>query len=187
MSNRSDASSERTSEYAAEPGSFSEVRAETRVSPSHTAATPDLEPAWLEQLAPSGLVEAPLVLAPGLAYVVRGTVTEGVFHGRLTRAAYFMPLRAEGEAGAGEGEALPPAGELRRLAAPWAGWFDRKRPRVSWLGFSQSLAFYGLLQGLEVFYQCLETGQAIFGVVIHGLWPPLTTCRGIFSLTLLTY
>src|SRR6516225_11761813 len=30
-----------------------------------TAATPDLEPAWLAQLAPSGLVLAPLALAPG--------------------------------------------------------------------------------------------------------------------------
>src|SRR5262245_17980769 len=30
-----------------------------------TAATPDLEPAWIEQLAPAGLVLAPLDLAPG--------------------------------------------------------------------------------------------------------------------------
>src|SRR5207245_2580927 len=44
-----------------------------------TAATPDLEPAWLEQLADGGLLLAPLVLAPGLAFVVRGSVSEGVF------------------------------------------------------------------------------------------------------------
>src|SRR5262249_16367705 len=60
-----------------------------------TAATPDLEPAWLEQLAPGGWLLAPLALAPGLAYVVRGTASHGVFDGRLIRPAYFMPLRAE--------------------------------------------------------------------------------------------
>src|SRR5439155_22237013 len=32
-----------------------------------TAATPDLEPAWLEQLREQGLLLAPLALAPGLA------------------------------------------------------------------------------------------------------------------------
>src|SRR5262249_22095473 len=36
-----------------------------------TAATPDLEPAWLEQLAEGGLLLAPLALAPGLAYLAR--------------------------------------------------------------------------------------------------------------------
>src|SRR5262249_31650677 len=35
-----------------------------------TAATPDLEPAWLEELADDGVLLAPLALAPGLAYVV---------------------------------------------------------------------------------------------------------------------
>ena len=39
-----------------------------------TAATPDLEPAWLEQLADGGLVQAPLELAPGLAFMVQGKV-----------------------------------------------------------------------------------------------------------------
>jgi protein-L-isoaspartate(D-aspartate) O-methyltransferase len=129
-----------------------------------TAATPDLEPAWLEQLAQQGLLLAPLALAPGLAYIVRGTVTEGVFHGRLTRAAYFMPLRAEGEAGTSELEGLAPGGPLRTLPAPWAGWFDRRRPRVNWLGFSQSLAFYGLLRGLTVHYRSLTNQQPAFGV-----------------------
>jgi protein-L-isoaspartate(D-aspartate) O-methyltransferase len=129
-----------------------------------TAATPDLEPAWLDQLAERGLLLAPVAFAPGLAYVVRGTVTEGVFHGRLTRAAYFMPLRAEGEAGASELELLPPGGELRRLAAPWAGWFDRKRLRGNWIAFSQALAFFGLLRGLSVHYRTLESGQPFFGV-----------------------
>src|SRR5205807_1520210 len=56
-----------------------------------TAATPDLEPAWLEQLRPGGLLLAPLELAPGLAYLVCGRVSAGRFEGRLTRPAYFMP------------------------------------------------------------------------------------------------
>jgi protein-L-isoaspartate(D-aspartate) O-methyltransferase len=129
-----------------------------------TAATPDLEPAWLEQLADRGLLLAPLMLAPGLAFVVRGTVTDGYFHGRLTRAAYFMPLRAEGEAGAGDLESLPPVGDLRNLPAPWAGWFDRRRLRVNWLGFCQSLAFYGLVRGLAIHYRVGSGGQPSFGV-----------------------
>jgi protein-L-isoaspartate(D-aspartate) O-methyltransferase len=128
-----------------------------------TAATPDLEPAWLEQLAPGGVLVAPLALAPGLAFVVRGTVRGGTFEGRLTRAAFFMPLRGEAEAGA-EPEAAPPAGPFEAVAAPWADWFDRRRPRPGWLGFSQSLAFYALLRGLRLAYQALAGGEATFGV-----------------------
>jgi protein-L-isoaspartate(D-aspartate) O-methyltransferase len=129
-----------------------------------TAATPDLEPAWLEELADRGLLLAPLTLAPGLAYVVRGAVTEGIFHGRLTRAAYFMPLRAEGEIGTSDTLSLLPEGELRTLPAPWAGWFDRRRPRLHWLGFSQALAFYGLLRGLAIHYRVLRNGYPNYGV-----------------------
>ena len=128
-----------------------------------TAATPDLEPAWLEQLAPGGLLLAPLALAPGLAFVVCGTVAGGVFEGRLTRAAFFMPLRAEGEVGA-PGPEAPPPGPFLRVPAPWAGWFERKRPRPGWLGLIQSLAFYALLRGLRVSYQSLADGEAAFGV-----------------------
>jgi protein-L-isoaspartate(D-aspartate) O-methyltransferase len=128
-----------------------------------TAATPDLEPAWLEQLAPGGLLLAPLVLAPGLAFVVCGTVADGVFEGRLTRAAYFMPLRAEGEAGGAESDSSP-QGPLATMPAPWAGWFDRRRPRPGWLGLSQSLAFYAFLRGLRLSYQSLPGGEAAFGV-----------------------
>jgi protein-L-isoaspartate(D-aspartate) O-methyltransferase len=129
-----------------------------------TAATPDLEPAWLDQLAEGGLVLAPLSLGPGLAFLVRGTVQEGVFHGRFTRAAYFMALRAETEASAVEIEPLPPGGELKSLPAPWVYWFDRKRQRLNWLGFIQSLAFFALLLGLNVHYRTVENGQVSFGV-----------------------
>src|SRR5262249_3851588 len=64
-----------------------------------TAAASDLEPAWLGQLAEDGLLLVPLDLAPGLAYLVRGTCREGAFEGRLVRPAYFMPLRGEEEEG----------------------------------------------------------------------------------------
>lgn len=129
-----------------------------------TAATPDLEPAWLEQLADRGLLLAPLTFAPGLSFVVRGTVTEGVFHGRLTRAAYFMPLRAEGELGSSEEDFSFPAGSLSTVSAPWRGWFDRGRRRGGWLPFVQSLAFFGLLRGLRVHYRALEQGEPCYGV-----------------------
>jgi protein-L-isoaspartate O-methyltransferase len=129
-----------------------------------TAATPDLEPAWLEQLSEHGLLLAPLALAPGLAFVVCGKVSEGVFHGRPTRAAYFMALRAEGDTGEAAERPSPPTSELRNFPAPWAAWFDRKRPRTNWLGFIQSLALYGLLRGLEVHYQTLPSGETTFGV-----------------------
>lgn len=129
-----------------------------------TAATPDLEPAWLEQLTPGGLVLAPLVIAPGLAFVVRGTVTAGVFEGGLTRAAYFMPLRAEGDTGPSDTHPPPRPGTLRSVKAPWGSWFERRRPRVGWHGFMQSLAFYAWLRGLTVHYQTLAEGEATFGV-----------------------
>lgn len=128
-----------------------------------TAATPDLEAAWLEQLTPGGLLLAPLALAPGLAFVVRGRVADGTFHGRLVRAAYFMPLRAEGEAGSSANAPLPRLGPLKTLPAPWASWFERRRPRLGWLGFSQALAFYALLRRYTLHYQTLQDGPA-FGI-----------------------
>jgi protein-L-isoaspartate(D-aspartate) O-methyltransferase len=129
-----------------------------------TAATADLEPAWLEQLAPDGLLLAPLALAPGLAYLVRGTVRGGVFHGRLTRAAYFMPLRGEHDAGPPAADDPTFAGQLQTMPAPWAGWFDRRHPRLQWHGFLQALTFYGLLRGLSVHYRGEGNGQLLFGV-----------------------
>jgi protein-L-isoaspartate(D-aspartate) O-methyltransferase len=128
-----------------------------------TAATPDLEPAWLDQLAPGGRLLAPLALAPGLAFIVCGTVVDGTFEGRLTRAAFFMPLRSEGEAGEDAVES-PSAEPVTTVPAPWAGWFDRRRPRPGWLGLIQSLAFYALLRGLPLVYQTLAGREATFGV-----------------------
>jgi protein-L-isoaspartate(D-aspartate) O-methyltransferase len=133
-----------------------------------TAATPDLEPGWLGQVAEGGVLLAPLVLAPGLAYVVQGTAVGGVFHGRLTRAAYFMPLRAEHEPGASETDGPPGAGQLRALRAPWADWFERKRPRMGWPSFIQALAFYGLLRGLRVAHQSLGDDQPAFALSDPG-------------------
>jgi hypothetical protein len=129
-----------------------------------TAATDDLEPAWLDQLSDRGLLIAPLILAPGLAYVVRGSVTDGVFHGRLTRAAYFMPLRAEGEIGPTDAAPPLPSGELRAIPAPWAGWFNRRRGRRQWLGFSQALAFFGLLRGFTIHYRTERLADAMHAV-----------------------
>ncbi len=128
-----------------------------------TAATPDLEPAWLEQLAPGGLLLAPLALAPGLAFIACGRVSGGTFEGRLMRAAFFMPLRSEGEAGPAEAEPAAP-GPLTALPSPGAEWCDRRRSRPGWLGFIQALAFYACLHGLRLAYQTLPGGEATFGV-----------------------
>ncbi|MCI0463214.1 MAG: methyltransferase domain-containing protein [Gemmataceae bacterium] len=129
-----------------------------------TAATADLEPAWLEQLAEGGLCLAPLALAPGLAYLVRGTVRGGVLHGQLTRAAYFMPLRAEGESGESDTDVMTLPDPVHRIKAPWAGWFDRRRPRAQWLHFIQALAFYALLRGRNIHYRGLPDGQPVYGI-----------------------
>jgi protein-L-isoaspartate(D-aspartate) O-methyltransferase len=128
-----------------------------------TAATPDLEPAWLEQLTNEGRIVAPLALAPGLAFVVRGGVYGGVFRGGLTRAAYFMPLRAEHQANI-EHDPIAPAGPGETVAAPWAGWFDRKRPRVRWGAFIQALVFFGYLRGLEIHYRASPKDGTTYGI-----------------------
>jgi protein-L-isoaspartate(D-aspartate) O-methyltransferase len=129
-----------------------------------TAATPDLEPAWLEQLAAGGLLSAPLALAPGLAYIVRGTVDGGTFDGRLLRAAYFMPLRSEEESGAGSDNSGLPEEDLTTVAAPWGDWFVRRHSRSAWLRLSQALAFYGWLHGLDVQYRGQDNRPPEFGV-----------------------
>lgn len=126
-----------------------------------TAATPDLEPAWLEQLAEGGLLLAPLDLAPGLAYLLRGTGRQGIFEGRLVRPAYFMPLRSEREEKrAGEPPALPAADPLPSMVAPWADWIERKAPAA----LLPSLAFLGWLHGYTIGYQALGNGRALCGI-----------------------
>jgi protein-L-isoaspartate O-methyltransferase len=128
-----------------------------------TAATPDIEAAWLGQLAPGGVLVAPVVFAPGLSYVVRGEAREGVFDGELTRPAYFLALRSEGEGGleAGPGPVL---NADQAVAAPWAGWFDRRRPRANWAGFVLSLVFFAWLKRLPVRQQETDGGQLAFAL-----------------------
>jgi SAM-dependent methyltransferase len=135
-----------------------------------TAATPDLEPAWIEQLAPGGLLLAPLDLAPGLAYLACGTARNGCFEGRLVRAAYFMPLRAEGETGReesqGEGR-LPPPERLAAEAAPWDDWMDRTSgPDLA--DFLPGLALWAWAAGLTLAYRTLPDGRPGHGVLDLG-------------------
>ena len=132
-----------------------------------TAATPDIEPAWLEQTRPEGIILAPCTFGPNMAYVLRGRVRGLEFCGEPTRAAYFMSLRAEGETG-DPGEAISPAGwvspTLQSRPAPWRGWFDGRRPRVSWLGFIHSLAFLGLMRGLNILRSNPLGKDSVFGI-----------------------
>jgi protein-L-isoaspartate(D-aspartate) O-methyltransferase len=132
-----------------------------------TAAALDLEPVWLEQLAVGGLLLAPLDLAPGLAYLVCGTCRDGVFEGRLTRPAYFMPLRVETEEERTNSPIsfgmLPAADALASMAAPWADWTARKAS-CSGPGLLPSLAFLGWLRGYTLGYQALSDGQIVYGI-----------------------
>ncbi len=138
-----------------------------------TAASLDLEPAWLEQLAVDGLLLVPLDLAPGLAFLVRGSCRDGVFEGRLTRPAYFMPLRAEEDEGRDNvpvpAGLLPAPEPLPSMTAPWADWAERKAP-CSGPGLLPSLAFFGWLHGYAVGYQSLSDGRTLYGLgdLVHG-------------------
>jgi protein-L-isoaspartate(D-aspartate) O-methyltransferase len=129
-----------------------------------TAATPQLEQAWLEQLAAAGLLSAPLALAPGLAFVICGSLANGIFEGRLMRAAYFMPLRAEDEPGTAEETTAETTDGLETAAAPWAEWLERRRARATWLRLAQSLAFYGWLRGLTIALRSQADGQVMYAV-----------------------
>jgi len=138
-----------------------------------TAASLDLEPAWLEQLADGGLLMAPLDLAPGLAYLVCGTCRDSVFEGRLTRPAYFMPLRDEVEEIHENVPTsfglLPAADTLPSLTAPWADWAERKSACAG-PGVLPSLAFLAWLQGYTISYQALANGRFLYGIgdPVHG-------------------
>jgi protein-L-isoaspartate O-methyltransferase len=132
-----------------------------------TAASLDLEPAWLEQLAEDGLLLAPLDLAPGLAFLACGTCRDGVFEGRLRRPAYFMPLRGEAEDGRENTSVssgpLPSADALPSVIAPWADWATRK-PCCKGPGLLPSLAFLGWLHGYTLGYQAMGDGRTVYGV-----------------------
>jgi hypothetical protein len=138
-----------------------------------TAATPDLEPAWLGEVHEGGMVLAPLALAPGLACTVRGHVHGGVFEGSLVRPAYFMPLREEegvtGPDPTAAAAALPSPDKLQRVAAPWGDWPERK-PSPGAPAYPQALAFLGWLEGLAVAFQSGPDGRPTYGVgdLVHG-------------------
>ncbi|HEY1860874.1 MAG TPA: methyltransferase domain-containing protein [Gemmataceae bacterium] len=129
-----------------------------------TAATPDLEPAWLRQTVDGGLVLAPLVLASGLAYIARGSVCAGVFEGRLTRTAWFLPLRGEQELGRNQDAIALPLISSTTLAAPWADWIDSRRARLGWLSFLQAFAFFAWLRGSQIAYGTLRDGETAYGL-----------------------
>jgi protein-L-isoaspartate O-methyltransferase len=132
-----------------------------------TAATPDLEPAWLEQVRDGGSVLAPLALAPGLACTVRGRVYAGVFEGRLVRPAYFMPLREEEEVTGPDPTAslgtLPLPAKLHRVAAPWGDWTERRTLPGAPV-YPQALAFLAWLEGLTVTFQTGPDDRPTYGV-----------------------
>ncbi|MFO0879454.1 MAG: methyltransferase domain-containing protein [Gemmataceae bacterium] len=130
-----------------------------------TAATDDLEPAWLTQLHPSGLLQTPLDLGPGLAWIWQGRVVDGAFLGRLTRPAFFMPLRNASEPGRDRNSVptpLPLPESLARVAPPWSHWPDfraanRQDPPLS-------LAVLGWLQGMTTGHATLPDSRSAFGV-----------------------
>jgi protein-L-isoaspartate O-methyltransferase len=132
-----------------------------------TAATPDLEPAWLEQVLPGGLVQAPVDLAPGLAYVMQGEVFDGILIGGLTRPAYFMPLRDESEAGRDRNAPdapLPGPERLQAVSAPWAGWINRRSDSEA-DDFLPAVALLAWLEGLALGYTTCPDGRPGHGVV----------------------
>jgi protein-L-isoaspartate(D-aspartate) O-methyltransferase len=129
-----------------------------------TAATPDLEPTWLAQLNDGGVLIAPVVFAPGMAFVVRGVLQSQVFTGHLTRGAYFMPLRTEAEAPQDDSDKSGAGGPWLTRPAPWVDWLDRQRPRLGWSSVLQAVAFYGWIRGLEVRHRGSAAGNSGFGV-----------------------
>src|SRR5262249_54264864 len=63
-----------------------------------------------------------------------------------------------------ETEPPPPAGPWKTRPAPWAGWFDRHRFRLTWGSLVQALVFYGWLRGLNILHQGSPAGQSRYGV-----------------------
>jgi hypothetical protein len=130
-----------------------------------TAATQELEPAWLQQLSEGGILIIPLAFAPGLAYVMRGTLSGGLFVGQLTRPAYFMPLRSEEEALSSREEGYPVSFPAQSVSPPWSDWGEQKRFRASLPNLLPALAFFAMLRGQRVSYQALEGDRSAYRVV----------------------
>jgi protein-L-isoaspartate(D-aspartate) O-methyltransferase len=131
-----------------------------------TAAAEDLEPAWLEQMSPGGIIQVPVDLAPGLAWIVQGRVRGGVFSGGLTRAAYFMPLRDEDDPGRDRPVStgpLPGPERLQSVPAPWAGWQER-RSSTEAADFLSGVAMLAWLEGLALGYATCPDGRPGFGI-----------------------
>jgi protein-L-isoaspartate(D-aspartate) O-methyltransferase len=131
-----------------------------------TAASEDLEPAWLEQLARDGLVQVPVDLAPGLAWIVQGVGDGDRFEGRLLRPAYFMPLRDEDDPGRdrlASAVTLPGPERLQAVPAPWAGWQERK-PGIEPGDFLPAVALLAWLEGLSLGYASCPDGRPGHGI-----------------------
>jgi protein-L-isoaspartate(D-aspartate) O-methyltransferase len=131
-----------------------------------TAAAEDLEPAWLQQLVNGGVVQVPIDLAPGLAWIVQGVVRDGAFSGQLTRPAYFMPLRDEGDPGRDRSVStgpLPGPERLQSVPAPWAGWHER-RTNVEATDFLAGVAMLAWLEGHSLGYATCPDGRPGYGV-----------------------
>jgi protein-L-isoaspartate(D-aspartate) O-methyltransferase len=131
-----------------------------------TAASEDVEPAWLDQLVPGGLVQVPVDLAPGLAWIVQGAVRDGLFEGRLVRPAYFMPLRDEDDPGRerhATTSALPMPDRLQSVPAPWASWQDRKLG-IEPGDFLPGVALLAWLEGMTLGYATCPDNRPGFGV-----------------------
>lgn len=130
-----------------------------------TAATDDLEPAWVEQVRPGGIVQVPLDLGPGLAWVCQGGPYEGGFVGRLTRPAFFMPLRDESESGRDRNQPtgpMPDPEEMAHATPPWGHWSDFR----AWgrMDPPTSMAVLGWLEGMTTGHAALPDGRTAFGV-----------------------
>jgi protein-L-isoaspartate O-methyltransferase len=130
-----------------------------------TAASPDIQPAWISQTSEGGIIQVPLALAPGLAFIARGVARNGTFVGRLTRQAYFIALRSHDAAGdeVENESALPEPTVLEPVAAPWQDWCPRQPQQVA-LPFIRAIAFLGWLKGMSIGYRATREEGILFGI-----------------------
>src|SRR5262249_14639352 len=87
------------------------------------------------------------------------------FEGRLTRPAYFMPLRDEDEPVRSDSPdaVCLPVEVSTASPAPWAAWFERKAPTIA-PQLVQALAFLGWLHRYTVAYQTGPAGRPMYGI-----------------------